>query len=105
MKRRVCSYNTFAVPDHSFVLKDSGGEMYFFLGDSAHAGAWCALGIGSGQKRHSAAGDGAESEIDCCGNRPWSDCRLIAYGAALLAFGAIFFSQPGAVELVKKSAG
>jgi hypothetical protein len=30
MKRRVCSYDMFAVPDPSFVLKDSGGEMYFF---------------------------------------------------------------------------
>jgi len=29
MKRRVCSYDMFAVPDHSFVLKDTVGEMYF----------------------------------------------------------------------------
>ncbi len=29
MKRRVCSYDMFAVPDPSFVLKDSGGEMHF----------------------------------------------------------------------------
>ena len=29
MKRRVCSYDMFAVPDPSFVLKDMGGEMYF----------------------------------------------------------------------------
>jgi hypothetical protein len=29
MKRRVCSYDRFAVPDPSFVLKDTGGEMYF----------------------------------------------------------------------------
>jgi len=29
MKRRVCSYDMFAVPDPSFVLKDTGGEMYF----------------------------------------------------------------------------
>jgi hypothetical protein len=28
MKRRVCSYDMFAVPDPSFVLKDGGGEMY-----------------------------------------------------------------------------
>jgi hypothetical protein len=30
IKRRVCSYDMFAVPDPSFVLQDSGGEMYFF---------------------------------------------------------------------------
>jgi hypothetical protein len=29
MKRRVCSYDMFAVPDPSFVLKDTCGEMYF----------------------------------------------------------------------------
>ena len=29
MKRRVCSYDMFAVPDPSFVLKDTVGEMYF----------------------------------------------------------------------------
>jgi hypothetical protein len=29
MKRRVCSYDRFAVPDPSFVLKDTVGEMYF----------------------------------------------------------------------------
>jgi hypothetical protein len=29
MKRRVCSYDMFAVPDSSFVLKDTVGEMYF----------------------------------------------------------------------------
>jgi hypothetical protein len=29
MKRRVCSYGVSAVPDPSFVLKDTGGEMYF----------------------------------------------------------------------------
>jgi hypothetical protein len=29
MKRRVCFYDMFAVPDPSFVLKDTGGEMYF----------------------------------------------------------------------------
>jgi hypothetical protein len=29
MKRRVCSYDMFAVPDLSFVLKDTVGEMYF----------------------------------------------------------------------------
>jgi hypothetical protein len=29
---------------------------------------------------------------------------LIVYGATLLAFGAIFFSQPGAIELAKKEA-
>ena len=29
MKRRVCSYDMFAVPDPSFVLKDMVGEMYF----------------------------------------------------------------------------
>jgi hypothetical protein len=29
MKRRVCSYDRFAVPDPSFVLKDIVGEMYF----------------------------------------------------------------------------
>ena len=29
MKRRVCSYDMFEVPAHSFVLKDSIGEMYF----------------------------------------------------------------------------
>ena len=29
MKRRVCSYDMFAVPDPSFVLKDTAGEMYF----------------------------------------------------------------------------
>ena len=29
MKRRVCSYDMFAVPDPSFVLKDLVGEMYF----------------------------------------------------------------------------
>jgi hypothetical protein len=29
MKRRVCSYDMLAVPDPSFVLKDSGGEMHF----------------------------------------------------------------------------
>ena len=29
MKRRVCSYDMFAVPDPSFVLKDNVGEMYF----------------------------------------------------------------------------
>ncbi len=29
MKRRVCSYDVFAVPDPSFVLKDTVGEMYF----------------------------------------------------------------------------
>ena len=29
MKRRVCSYDMFEVPAPSFVLKDSGGEMYF----------------------------------------------------------------------------
>jgi hypothetical protein len=29
MKRRVCSYDMFAVPDPSFVLKNTGGEMYF----------------------------------------------------------------------------
>jgi hypothetical protein len=30
MKRRVCSHDMFAVPGPSFVLKDMGGEMYFF---------------------------------------------------------------------------
>jgi hypothetical protein len=29
MKRRVCSYDMLAVPDSSFVLKDTVGEMYF----------------------------------------------------------------------------
>jgi hypothetical protein len=29
MKRRVCSYDMFAVPDPSLVLKDTVGEMYF----------------------------------------------------------------------------
>jgi hypothetical protein len=29
MKRRVCSHDMLAVPDLSFVLKDTGGEMYF----------------------------------------------------------------------------
>ena len=29
MKRRVCSYDIFAVPSRSFVLKDSGGERCF----------------------------------------------------------------------------
>jgi hypothetical protein len=29
MKRRVCSYDMFAVPDAAFVLKDTVGEMYF----------------------------------------------------------------------------
>jgi hypothetical protein len=29
MNRRVCSYDMFAVPDPSFVLKDTVGEMYF----------------------------------------------------------------------------
>jgi hypothetical protein len=29
MKRRVCSYDMYAVPDPSFVLKDTVGEMYF----------------------------------------------------------------------------
>ena len=29
MKHRICSYDRFAVPDPSFVLKDTGGEMYF----------------------------------------------------------------------------
>jgi len=29
MKRRVCSYDMFAVPDSSSVLKDTVGEMYF----------------------------------------------------------------------------
>ena len=29
MKRRVCSYDMFAVLDPSFVLKDTVGEMYF----------------------------------------------------------------------------
>jgi hypothetical protein len=29
MKRRVCSYDMLAVPDPSFVLKDTVGEMYF----------------------------------------------------------------------------
>ena len=29
MKRRVRSYDMFAVPDPSFVLKDTVGEMYF----------------------------------------------------------------------------
>src|SRR5260370_7672388 len=29
MKRRVCSYDMFAVPDPCFVLKDAVGEMYF----------------------------------------------------------------------------
>ena len=29
MKCRVCSYDMFAVPDPSFVLKDTVGEMYF----------------------------------------------------------------------------
>jgi hypothetical protein len=29
MKRRVCSYDMFAVPDPCFVLKDTVGEMYF----------------------------------------------------------------------------
>ena len=29
MKRRVCSCDMFAVPDPSFVLKDTVGEMYF----------------------------------------------------------------------------
>ena len=29
MKRRVCSYDMFAVPEPSFVLKDTVGEMYF----------------------------------------------------------------------------
>jgi hypothetical protein len=29
MKRRVCSYDMFAVPDPPFVLKDTVGEMYF----------------------------------------------------------------------------
>jgi hypothetical protein len=29
MKRRVCSYDMFAVPGPSFVLKDTVGEMYF----------------------------------------------------------------------------
>jgi hypothetical protein len=29
MKRRVCSYDMFAVPDPSFALKDTVGEMYF----------------------------------------------------------------------------
>jgi hypothetical protein len=29
MKRRVCSYDMIAVPDASFVLKDTVGEMYF----------------------------------------------------------------------------
>jgi hypothetical protein len=28
-ERRVCSYDMFAVPDPSFVLKDMVGEMYF----------------------------------------------------------------------------
>jgi hypothetical protein len=30
MKRRVCSYDMFGVPDPSFVLKDTVGEMYFY---------------------------------------------------------------------------
>jgi hypothetical protein len=29
MKRRVCSYDMFAVPDPTFVLKDRVGQMYF----------------------------------------------------------------------------
>jgi hypothetical protein len=29
MNRRICSYDRLAVPEASFVLKDSGGEMYF----------------------------------------------------------------------------
>jgi hypothetical protein len=29
MKRRVCSYDMFAVPDPSFALKDTVGEMFF----------------------------------------------------------------------------
>jgi hypothetical protein len=29
MKRRVCSYDMFAVRDPCFVLKDTGGNMYF----------------------------------------------------------------------------
>jgi hypothetical protein len=29
MKRRVCSYDMFAVPGPPFVLKDTVGEMYF----------------------------------------------------------------------------
>ena len=29
VKRRVCSYDMLAVPDPCFVLKDTGGEMYF----------------------------------------------------------------------------
>ena len=31
MKRRVCSYDMIAVPDPSFVLKDTVGEMYFAI--------------------------------------------------------------------------
>ncbi len=29
MKRRLCSYDMVEVPQHAFVLTDSGGEMYF----------------------------------------------------------------------------
>lgn len=29
MNRRICFYDRLAVPESSFVLKDSGGEMYF----------------------------------------------------------------------------
>lgn len=29
MKRRLCSYDMFEVPDAAYVLSDGGGEMYF----------------------------------------------------------------------------
>jgi hypothetical protein len=35
MKRRVCFYDMFVVPDPSFILKDSAGEMVSAVGYKA----------------------------------------------------------------------
>jgi len=43
MKRRVWSYDMFAVPDPSFVLKDTVGEMYFAICDASVFGPCSSL--------------------------------------------------------------
>jgi hypothetical protein len=40
MKRGVCSYDMFAVPDPSFVLKDTVGELYFGTYDASPSGRY-----------------------------------------------------------------
>src|SRR5882757_8424996 len=44
------------------------------LGDTTHAGNWCASSFRSGQKRYSTTGNGARSEADWDGNCALS-CR------------------------------